>query len=121
MRLFLSLALYAALLCSACAPKQPASHLQAETADIAAPLSPDAALARFIGESLPGSSSSFSQTRLSHGPVVVTVGKAYTSALNQQCRQAQTVVQGQPRNLAACQQADGTWALAPDIFADGVL
>lgn len=86
----------------------------------AAPLSPDAALARFIGDSLPGSSASFSQTRLSNGPVVVTVGKAYTSALNQPCRQARAVTNGLPRNLAACRQADGTWELAPDIFADGV-
>ena len=113
-----ALALLAGLVCAACAPQ----HKQGGTVDALemAPLSPDAALAQFIGESLPDSSASFSQTRLGSGPVLVTVGKNYTSALNQPCRQARAVVNGLPQNLATCQQTDGTWALAPDIFADGV-
>lgn len=118
MRYMRVLVLLAAFACTACAPQHKTGGTDAALE--AAPLSPDAALAQFIGENLPGSSASFSQTRLGSGPVLVTVGKSYTSALNQTCRQARAVVNGLPQNLAACQQSDGIWTLAPEIFADGV-
>lgn len=118
MRLLCCLVLAAALSCSACAPRQSSPSAGGDEI-IGAPPSPDAEVARFIGVGFAGSSATFSNTRLG-SVVAVTVGGAYTSALNQPCKQARATVDGRARNLAACQRADGVWTLAPDIFADGV-
>lgn len=120
MKIVTALVLSVLLACAACTPRHGAASL--DTVGVLSeevPTSPDAQLARFIGGGLEGGTASFSGTRFG-STASVTVGRPYTSALGLPCREAHALTGGVARQrIAACQQADGTWILAPNIFANG--
>lgn len=100
------------LLTSACAkaPKEDAAS-QLPASQISQ-LPEDAALASFIGNGYEGAAQSFMSTR--YGSVSVVIGKSYHSAMNVLCKEA--YVQGGTRSrIAACQDKERGWFLAPDI------
>lgn len=117
MKFCLYITLAAALCCAACAPRQGGTATPSAEA-AAMPPSPDAAMAQFIGTSFEGDSSTFTNTRLGSS-ATVTVGASYLSALGRPCKRAYCLDGGMRRSLAACQEENGTWALAPDIFERG--
>lgn len=119
MKLLLMFVVAALLCCTACVPRPEVALPLAEAETRL--LTPDAELARFIGQSSEGAAATFSGTRLG-STAGVTVGGAYTSALGLFCRRAQAFTGGMARQrIAACQEAGGRWVLAPGIFADGAI
>ncbi|MBQ9407628.1 MAG: hypothetical protein IJU37_12940 [Desulfovibrio sp.] len=117
MKFFLYITLSVVLCCTACAPRQSNRDVQTSDQNPAA-LSPDGAMAHFIGTGLEGDTSTFANTHLG-STVTVTVGHSYVSALGQLCKRAYSHDGGMRRSLAACKEEEGAWTLAPDIFEYG--
>lgn len=72
-------------------------------------------VALFVGGNHEGVSASLSDTS---GPVTVTVGKSYISALGTPCKRAQLRGASGVTRSAFCEQG-GVWRKVPDIFASG--
>ncbi|MBR3664016.1 MAG: hypothetical protein IKN64_05095 [Desulfovibrio sp.] len=106
-------------LLSACAPKSHhAGQNNTSQIELRQNLPVEQAMATFIGTGFEGASQTFTGTR--YGTATVTIGRSYHSALDLPCREA--YVQGSQRTrVAACQDANSGWVLAPDILGDGAL
>jgi len=75
---------------------------------------------QFLSSSSEGAAQHFPHSAIGDD-VTVVVGRAYTSALGEECREAAAAGTGmQPKRFAICRDDHkGVWRLAPQIFSGG--